>query len=1169
MSSSKSEESLSGDQDQTKILIDDVLHGDKNDVPHGGQEINLYFLSPNMQYIATVSREDKSLIVWTITKDLIIKYDNSLNGNDLVRALNADKFCKNPDFKIETLIHPFYMGGISDCKQVIITRLNPEFFEFDFAIFDITTKSRQILSAQGLEVGKSHMFFLENGDLAIVKSDPVYRAYIFSKSNSNRKHKWICKNIVELEKFNSCHITEKGKLFLYFKIPGLVMQWDLITRKFDMRYILNFGITSPRIELSFDNALLAICGSKKDDSINVSIYLTKSGLMVATRNFDKYLSNFCFIGLGEEERLFLSFETYGEKKSRDSYILNPRTHSLDKSPDTHVLYDIYNVAFNDKSIGPINIRDYDIISDYIIKNNKNKNFLSIQRLSKNDIWKSYLERKEDYYGNTYTYFNVKEIMQFLKEILDKYNDKVYESDQFLTQSYSNEPEVYRREQYAWIIEYEKKDSGLWNITLKAQIESDEAKIVRGFYFLGGIFEKKVLENGDMLLVLLNSIRIYTINSVKNSKEKPKGELIYCWCNRSELEFRSETCAEGFKYQQKIAESPKQSIISLFTSFKNNLNLNPEILPSPIFRLIYYLSENSCSHFGLNYQNPILLKLYGKEIYHKVIEKIISGIDSETILFNYCNEYSSSMLESDVFNSFMSITCLNAFELVMLEKLNKNQRFTEEFLSKINMLINPHDCYIKNDSSLLYNLQHFGTNVSLLDLFNTSLFNRLFFWISKKFKLFKESYPQVYQILAFHYSLYSYYVPTYPQDTAILIFPLLNFATYPKNYSYSELIYLQGNPFTSLLDSPDYFKWWNIKALINFKWNVYGKLYYFIIWAIYSIFMCYSFGTYFAIMIGVAQKVFSFLIVLGIMVIAFAHSLHLLLRPTSEYSYDQPSFTDDANNPWNLVPTYQFISSNNTVGGSMLIETPDDNTNWFTMLSTSILAVYFILTGDSSSVSSWDLKNNWTLAFLLVIFSFFTTIYLMNLFISLLGNAIDERNNEESFLQLKGEILSEIELFWMLPHQRRKDKWFPDILYYKASVKELEKYVESIEDKKTLHPKILEITKTENSEEKLKNQINEVFDNESFKNRICEVFKNESFKNQMTEVFENELFKNRINEVFENESFKNQITEVLKNQMDETLTNKIKELKNQVNEILKDPLNKINKLIEIIEKKESE
>ncbi|CAG8818214.1 4249_t:CDS:1, partial [Racocetra persica] len=68
-----------------------------------------------------------------------------------------------------------------------------------------------------------------------------------------------------------------------------------------------------------------------------------------------------------------------------------------------------------------------------------------------------------------------------------------------------------------------------------------------------------------------------------------------------------------------------------------------------------------------------------------------------------------------------------------------------------------------------------------------------------------------------------------------------------------------------------------------------------------------------------------------MVLAFAHSLHLLLRPNSKYSYDQPSFTNDANNPWNLVSTYKFISLNGTVGEWSLIETPDDNTNLFSVL----------------------------------------------------------------------------------------------------------------------------------------------------------------------------------------------------------------------------------------------
>ncbi|CAG8832537.1 28367_t:CDS:2, partial [Racocetra persica] len=142
-------------------------------------------------------------------------------------------------------------------------------------------------------------------------------------------------------------------------------------------------------------------------------------------------------------------------------------------------------------------------------------------------------------------------------------------------------------------------------------------------------------------------------------------------------------------------------------------------------------------------------------------------------------------------------------------------------------------------------------------------------------------------------------------------------------------------------------------------------------------------------------------------------------PTSKYSYNQPSYTDDVNN----------VSSNGTVEESTLIQTPDDNTNLFSLFSTSILAVYFMLTGDSSSVSSWGLKNNWALAFFL--------------------------------------ILSEIELFWMLPYQRRKNSWFPEILYYEVSVNELKKYVKEVEDKENLLPAILEICNIKDSKDELK------------------------------------------------------------------------------------------------------
>ncbi|KAF0558435.1 hypothetical protein F8M41_009325 [Gigaspora margarita] len=194
MSSSKSE-------DQTEISID-VPREEKNKVPHGGKKIDEYVLSPNMKCIATFSKEDKSIVAWSITDELIVNYDNSLNVNDLERALNTDKLCKKPDFNYENIFENIYgdvLLGISNCQQVII-QLSYDDFAIGFAIIDIRTKLRQILIAQGLEGLTYCVAFLENEDLVIIKFWPVYRAYIFSKSNINEKQKWTCKNIIELEK---------------------------------------------------------------------------------------------------------------------------------------------------------------------------------------------------------------------------------------------------------------------------------------------------------------------------------------------------------------------------------------------------------------------------------------------------------------------------------------------------------------------------------------------------------------------------------------------------------------------------------------------------------------------------------------------------------------------------------------------------------------------------------------------------------------------------------------------------------------------------------------------------------------------------------------------------------------------------------------------------------
>ncbi|KAF0396196.1 hypothetical protein F8M41_010127 [Gigaspora margarita] len=54
-------------------------------------------------------------------------------------------------------------------------------------------------------------------------------------------------------------------------------------------------------------------------------------------------------------------------------------------------------------------------------------------------------------------------------------------------------------------------------------------------------------------------------------------------------------------------------------------------------------------------------------------------------------------------------------------------------------------------------------------------------------------------------------------------------------------------------------------------------------------------------------------------------------------------------------------------------------------------------------------------------------YLMNLFIGIIGTKITNENNDIFHLIIKREILVEIELFYLLPYQRRKYNWFPEAI----------------------------------------------------------------------------------------------------------------------------------------------
>ncbi|PKY61419.1 hypothetical protein RhiirA4_486365 [Rhizophagus irregularis] len=96
--------------------------------------------------------------------------------------------------------------------------------------------------------------------------------------------------------------------------------------------------------------------------------------------------------------------------------------------------------------------------------------------------------------------------------------------------------------------------------------------------------------------------------------------------------------------------------------------------------------------------------------------------------------------------------------------------------------------------------------------SADMFSIYYFYTGLYFKIFKEN------------------ITTPPMITFMI--PYINFVNYSKDYNwFLELIRPQSSPFTETVNRNIY-KTWNGEALINFKWNAYGKYYYAMIWILF-------------------------------------------------------------------------------------------------------------------------------------------------------------------------------------------------------------------------------------------------------------------------------------------------------------------------------------------------
>ncbi|GET00353.1 hypothetical protein GLOIN_2v1874127 [Rhizophagus clarus] len=697
--------------------------------------------------------------------------------------------------------------------------------------------------------------------------------------------------------------------------------------------------------------------------------------------------------------------------------------------------------------------------------------------------------------NIYLFYPYKKEMhewfQKVSESKSKYKKKIEQKDKYLME----QDIITKKSLQVWKVKVIDRNKIMLRVFKRADVSSKweifHAKPT--IFEVPEIREIKLLEinsfdNGDIILITTIGFLIYRFN--ENNKNIKESSISLNYWNY--LELTSPSVSRFYELSDNFNEF--KVLLRPYTSQRD------PFLPLPSHES-FKTSRAWISYVKDNKEN--LLK-YGSELLSFAIkERILDLIEK---IYKEC----MNRFEEDLGNNRMFLSIITT----TMPLLNKHYpEYVLRYSLETTMIID-RPVYSIDDQYRDLHLHSFQY-LQLIDLTRSILWSR--------YNLKKEKIPMV-----------------------TFMVPYIKFVNYPESYNwFIELFKPQSSPFVESI-SREIYKTWNGEAIINFKWNTYGRYYYIMIWIGFTAYLgCFTaaatipqpniddgiqkrlliasiilgcihlsfevrqiifspskwfldfwnlfdmiayllpiytsfhwlqinemnykiisllsfsclfldlkfllflrafkyFGVYFAIMISVAKEIFSFLVLLFIIIISFSHAFYILLLPRSDFSFDTRSINNDPNNPWNLATTYNQIFENGTVDSNpFLVQPPNGNTNMFVDFRTSLFAMYKFLTGDPSTLTNWTYIDNPPLAILIVLFSLLIVVYLMNLLIGLLNNAIEKDYNRVSYLMQKAEILAEIELFYMLPHQRRWKEWFPEVMYYYASLDVIKKEVKKM------------------------------------------------------------------------------------------------------------------------------
>jgi hypothetical protein len=479
-----------------------------------------------------------------------------------------------------------------------------------------------------------------------------------------------------------------------------------------------------------------------------------------------------------------------------------------------------------------------------IKNEDNVYTVCIEDGLNEDTFQQILN-KNTYHSNIYT----TPIFNKIKNMLEN----MTKSNKVCNFPENKKKELRNGEMFRFI--FEMKDSGRVRL-FGEHLQNDKCKETQNsmFFKYTDIFLYDQLDNQDLALITKKGILIYTI-------AEDFLELRYFWNNKDWNEkFDSKNYIEYILKNKFILSLPSPNFKTLFEKIKKEKYKKHKNTKYKKYEKYFKSIINDpvkFSKFGLE---MLEIAINEKDdgfvfIVQSIFDKIIELID-DSENYNYI--------------SFLPFISLNLSKLCNPYYSN----LVMKYFSHTSIILDPAYSSAKNSTNTslcaysknIYIKQSSSNNNCLKSLAESLL---LFYKkLASKLKI-QEKTPKIRFIVPFP-QIYKY-----------------------NNSSWNEILYKQKSILFCNIDTNNFYKWWNFAAIIDFKWKVFGRTYYYLNWFFYTIFfICFilplTFYTNFII-----NKVI--LIIIPILLILFGF-IYLIIEIRQCLWKPQIYFSD----PWNVI-----------------------------------------------------------------------------------------------------------------------------------------------------------------------------------------------------------------------------------------------------------------------------